>query len=83
MRGEQHDAAAGDLIIEGVLADGVWAAVNGCNRMSAGAGRLRAAGFLLLSSWHRLYCLGIFFRGLLLGNETESMRSENMKVTRV
>ena len=82
-RGKRHDAAASDLIIEGGLADGEWAAVNDCNRASVGAGRLHAVGFLLLSSWPRLYYLGICFRGLLLGNETESVRSGNREVMRV
>lgn len=42
---------ADNLIIEGVLVDGEWAAMNGCNRASVGAGRLRAVGFWLPSLW--------------------------------
>ena len=82
-RGERQGTAASDLIIGGVLADDEWVAVNNCNRASTRAGRLWATGFLLLSSWPRLHCLWICFRGLLLGIETDSVRSENNEVMRV
>lgn len=59
-RGKRHGAAAGYLINEGVLADGELAVVNGYNQASTEAGRLRAMGFQLSSSWPCLHCLGIW-----------------------